>query len=161
MALLGALIPAGAHAAGSLNLIPSLPTLIALLVGFVILIFPLNALIFQPLFSVLDERASRIEGARKRAGQLEGEASDVMHRYRDSIRSVRKESEASRQEQLVEARLEQSSITDDARGEAEAEVARARQEIESSLDEARASLEASAQGLAGAAAERILGRSLS
>jgi len=160
MAIVGALFPVHAHASGSLELIPHVPTLIALLIAFVILIFPLNALVFRPLFGVLDERASRIEGARRRATTLEAEAAEVMNRYREEVRSAREESEVARQSQLAEARSEQSSITADAKAEAESEVVRAREEIAGSIDEARVSLEGTADGLARAAAERILGRPL-
>ena len=161
MAIVGSLFPVHAYASGSLELIPHVPTLVALLIAFVILIFPLNSMIFKPLFGVLDERASRIEGARRRAEKLEEEAAEVTSRYREAVRSAREEAEIARQAQLAEARSEQGSITADAKAEAEAEVKRARSEIAGSIDAARVSLEGSAEGLARSAAERILGRSLS
>lgn len=132
-----------------------------MLIGFVVLIFPLNSLMFQPVFRALDERADRIQGARDRSQQLQAEADEVLDRYETAIRDARSQSEAGRQTALASAREEQASLTTQARSEAEQELERARGELNQSLDEARATLRASADDLATAAAEQILGRTLS
>ena len=178
-ALVATLVATPALAADSLQLIPDLDLFGALdgvagyeddgglgamwvmLISFVLLIFPLNALIFQPIFRALDERAERIQGARDRSTQLEEEANSVLDRYESAIRDARAESEEARQAQLATAREEQVSLTTAARSAAEGELDRARTELNQSLEEARATLRASADDLATAAAERILGRPLS
>lgn len=151
--------------AGFLGLLPGLGeglgTLWIMLIGFVVLIFPLNALMFQPIFRALDERAERIQGARDRSTQLQSEADAVLDRYETAIREARRESESQRQGQLATAREEQAVLTTQARSDAEQELERARGELNQSLEEARATLRGSAEDLATAAAERILGRSLS
>jgi F-type H+-transporting ATPase subunit b len=151
--------------AGFLGLLPGLGdglgTLWIMLIGFVVLIFPLNALMFQPIFRALDERAERIQGARDRSTQLQSEADAVLDRYETAIREARSESESQRQGQLATAREEQAVLTTQARSDAEQELERARGELNRSLEEARATLRGSAEDLATAAAERILGRSLS
>ena len=150
-----------AAASGSLVLVPDwFGTLPIMLIGFVALIFPLNALLFKPIFRALDARAERIAGARERSEQLQREADAVLDRYESAIREARGESEASRQSKLETAREEQVQLTDAARGEAEREIEGARSELNQSIDEARASLRASAEGLAQAAAEQVLGRAL-
>ena len=136
-------------------------TLWLMLAGFVALIFPLNAMMFQPIFRALDERAERIQGARSRSAQLQSEADDVLDRYETAIREARSESESARQTQLAGAREEQAALTTQARSDAEQELERARGELNRSLEEARTTLRASADDLATAAAEQILGRSLS
>lgn len=128
---------------------------------FVLLIFPLNELIFKPIFRSLDERAARIEGARSRSIKLQHDADEVLEQYESAIREARGESEKARQGQLLLAREEQATLTSQARGESEAELERARLELGQSLEEARAILRASAEDLATIAAEQVLGRSLS
>ena len=167
------LLATPALAADSLELIPDyqlfgllgegegIGALWIMLIGFVVLTFPLNALIFQPIFRALDARAERIQGARARSTQLQTDADDVLDRYESAIREARSESEASRQSQLANARDEQSSLTAQAKSEAEQELERARSELNQSLEEARVTLRASADDLATAAAEQILGRPLS
>lgn len=152
---------APAHAAGALELIPQPEPLAILLVGFVVLIFPLNALIFQPIFRALDAREEKIAGARRRASKLESEAQQLLHRYRDAIREVREETEADRRQQVEAARSEQHSVAGEARTRAESELAHTRSELSTSLEEARAQLRGEADQLARTAAERVLGRSLS
>jgi F-type H+-transporting ATPase subunit b len=135
-------------------------TLVILIVGFVVLIAPLNALIFRPLFRVIDDREAKIAGATRQARQLVDEATELTERYRGSIREAREAAELARQQQLEAARSEHGSITDDARAESESEIGRARQEIENSLVEARSSISRASEDLAKIAAERILGRAL-
>ena len=160
VAVIALLIAAPAHAAGNLVLIPEAPKLVALLVFFVLLIIPLNKLIFRPLFGVIDERDSKIAGATRDAEQLVAKAEELTNEYRGKIRGAREDAEAARKQQLDAARSEQASITGDAKAETEDEITRARGEIEASLSEARGTLEASSRDLAAIAAERILGRPL-
>lgn len=155
-----AFAPSSALAAGGLVLLPDYPMLVTLIILFTLLIMPMNKLIFQPVFRVLDERAAKISGARNRALQLESEADSTMNRYRDAIRGAREGAETARQSQLKETRSEQGALTSDAKAEATAEIARARGEIEASLNDARESLRASSQEIAKIAAEQILGRNL-
>lgn len=131
-----------------------------MLIGFVLLIFPLNELIFKPIFHSLDARAEKIDGARKRSGELQVQADDVLERYETAIREARSDSEQARQAGLLAAREEQATLTSEARGQAERELETARAELGESLEEARASLRASAESLAEAAAAQVLGRAL-
>ena len=128
---------------------------------FILLIFPLNQLIFKPIFQSLDERAARIEGARRRSSQLQTEADAVLDRYETAIRDARGDAEQTRQGQLVLAREEQATLTAEARGEAEGELERARAELSQSLEAAKTNLRSSAEDRATAAAEQVLGRALS
>jgi len=152
-----------AAAAGGegLVILPELPLLVLLLVAFVILIFPLNALVFRPIFNILDERDQRIEGTRARAARLGAEADDSLSRYEAAIATAREELEQDRRRQADEARSAHSARTTAARGEAEQEIARARASVASSLDEARTSLRAQSEGLAREIATRVLGREVS
>jgi F-type H+-transporting ATPase subunit b len=150
-----------AQAAGQLELIPDIPVTVVLIGVFVLLVYPLNRLIFQPLFKVMDEREEKIDGARRRADQVQEQAQEALDRYGDSIRVAREETTAERRRQLEVARSELHAVTALAKAEAETNVSRARDELRGSLDEARETLRAGASDLASLAAERILGRSLS
>lgn len=160
MALAVALSPATAHASESLNLIPDMNLLIGLLVAFIAIVYPLNLLLFKPIFAVLDERAERIDGARRRAQQLQQEADEVIERYRGAVRDVRVEAEQARRAALDVARGEQAGITTEARTQAEQQLGRTRQELSAAVEEARTQLRDQVEGLARQAAERIVGREL-
>ncbi|MBW2400367.1 MAG: ATP synthase F0 subunit B [Deltaproteobacteria bacterium] len=132
-----------------------------LILFFFLLAYPMNQLIFRPIFRVLDERDAKIAGTREKAERLFTEAEEVLARYEGSVREVRAEAEQARKQVLGVARSDGGSQTAQARGEAEREVARAREEIAGALDSARDELRAQTEGLAREVAEQALGRALS
>ena len=135
--------------------------LIILVLIFTALVYPVNTLIFKPIFRVLDERKEKIAGTRRRADRLFAEAGAVLERYEQSVREVRQDAEQERKQTLVRARADGAAKTAEARGEAEREVARAREEVAAALDDARGTLRAQSEGLASEIAARVLGRALS
>ncbi len=154
------LVAVPAQAAGaSLEIFPD-QRIFYLIALFILLIFPVNKLLFHPIFQVLDERDARIEGARKRADEVSADAEATLDRYRSAIRSAREEAESGRKQVLEEARREQAQLTGSVRSEAEVEINRAREEVAGALDDARSQLREQAEALAREAATRVLGRSL-
>jgi F-type H+-transporting ATPase subunit b len=135
--------------------------IVILMVFFALLIYPMNALIFQPIFRVLDEREAKTAGTRREADALFADAEEVLERYQQSIREVRQEAEAERKQTLARARADGGSRTGEARAQAEGEVTRAREEVAAALEQARSDLRAQSQLLAREVAERALGRPLS
>jgi F-type H+-transporting ATPase subunit b len=132
-----------------------------LIVIFLLLIYPVNALLFKPIFKVLDERDAKIAGTREKAERLFTEADDVLARYEGSVREVRAEAEQARKQVLAGARQDGASKTTEARAGAEGEVTRAREEIAGALDVARGELRTQTEGLAREVAAQALGRALS
>lgn len=157
---LGLVVPRAVEAASDLVLIPDPWTLISLLVLFLVIIFPLNALIFRPVFATLDERSQRTTGAREKADEISREADEVLARYRTELAAARAAAEQSRRQVVEAAREEQVRITSAARSEAEQKVERGRAELNTSLEEARSEMGGHVRELADAAAQQILGRAL-
>lgn len=159
-ALVALALPAPAFASGDLVLVPEIPMLITMVVLFVALIFPVDRLIFKPIFRALDERANRISGARERAARIDASADAVLAQYENSIREARAAAEASRKLSIAGARSEQVAMAARARAEAEALVEKARAELSVAIERARTDLRSSTRDLGRAAAQRILGRDL-
>ena len=132
-----------------------------LLVLFVALIFPVNALVLKPLLAVLDERSARIEGTRKRAGEVGAEAEAVLARYSAAVEQARRQADELRKVALDGARSDQARVLSEARGAAEREVSEARSGVAGALEGARATLRSQSDALAREAAARVLGRTLS
>ncbi len=158
--LAGLFIVAPANAAGGLVLIPDGTLLLVMVAFFAVLIFPMNQLIFKPIFAALDERDARIAGAKQRAEHIQAEANAVLERYESAIRNARIDSESTRKQQVSDAREEQGAAAAAARSEAEQQIERARAELASSLGDARATLRDTSEELAREAASQILGRPL-
>jgi F-type H+-transporting ATPase subunit b len=160
LTLIALAAPEHAYASENLVLIPEPQMLIAMVILFVALVFPVNALIFKPIFRALDERANRISGARQRADHIAADADSVLARYDDSIRAARAGAEASRKQAITEARTEQAAMAVQARNDAEVLIEKARADLTEALEHARTELRAGTQELGRAAAQRILGREL-
>jgi F-type H+-transporting ATPase subunit b len=132
-----------------------------LLLLFLLLVFPVNQLLLKPLLAVLDERSARIEGTRKRAGELAGQADAALARYQAAVEQARKQADELRKGTLEGARGDQARILSEARRTAEGEVSTARSGVARALAGARAGLRADTDALAREVATRVLGRALS
>ena len=150
-----------AQAAGTLELTPDAVVTVTLLIVFILIIFPLNNMIFQPLLRVMDEREEKIDGARQKADRVVEQAQEALERYEEAIRVAHEEATADRRRKLDVARAEMHDVTSKAKADANRDITRAREELGASLEDARQTLRGNAEELAGLAAERILGRSLS
>lgn len=157
--LLACPVAAGA-AGGHLEIFPDRRVWI-LLVLFALLIVPTQRILFAPVMRVLEERHTRIEGGRERAGALSAKAEDMLRRYQEAVREARDAAEQQRRSLVDEARHEQSRAVAEARSTAADKAASARAEIGRALGDARAQLRSEAELLAREAASRVLGRTLS
>jgi F-type H+-transporting ATPase subunit b len=131
-----------------------------LVVVFVVVVFPLNALLFKPLLRTLEQRGEKIVGARSRASALAKQADEVLGRYEGAVGAARRDAENLRRQALEGARSEQSRIGADARGTAEREIAQARAGVAGAVDAARAALRGETERLAREVAAKVLGRPL-
>ena len=134
-----------------------LPLLLAL---FVLLMFPANALLFKPIFRVLDERENRTTGTRKRADKIMQDARETLAKYEQAVRDVREESERDRKSHIATARTENAALTASAREQAQAEAERAGLELAQALEQSRVIMREQAESIATEAAARVLGRPL-
>jgi F-type H+-transporting ATPase subunit b len=160
-AALALLAPSLAVAAEhTLSLTPDLPLMVSLIVLFVVMIAPVNALLIKPLLRVLDERDARTAGTRAKAERLEQDAAAILARYEQAVREAREEGERARRALLTEVRAEAQTEIAAARRDAETRLEGARGEIGASLDSARGLLRGQAQELASQAASQVLGRAL-
>jgi F0F1-type ATP synthase membrane subunit b/b' len=145
-------------AEGGLVLLPDPTLLIVLTLFFAALVPFVNGLVLRPMLRVLDARAERTDGARRRAARLEEQVRDAVARYERSIQEVRRAAEGTRQEILDDARRRATEETLAARSHAETELGRVRRELESAVRGARDGLANQARELAREAAGRVLGR---
>jgi F-type H+-transporting ATPase subunit b len=134
--------------------------LIGLILFFIGLVVVTNALIFKPIFKALDERSSRVEGARQRAEEADLESDALLQRYEAAIHEARNEAETKRKNKLGHAREEQLGMAEVARGQAEAQVEAARETLAAALATAREGLKATSREIAQAVATRVIGRDL-
>jgi len=150
-----------AAASTNLELVPDFFGILPLLIlFFVLLMFPANALLFKPIFRVLDEREKRTNGTRQRAEKIMRDAEETLANYERAVRDVRDEAERDRKSNVATARTENASVTAEARSQAQAEAERAGRELAAALEESRVVMREQAESIAAEAAARVLGRPL-
>ncbi len=157
--LVGFLSPVGAQAA-DLNLIPAAEVVATNVVLFLLLIYPVNRLLVQPLLAVLDERAARTSGALAQSQQLGADARSARSELEASQNEARARAQAKRSAILGEGEVEERSLLEAARDEAHQNIESVRRSVEGELAEARRALQIDSRALAQEAATRILGRAL-
>jgi F-type H+-transporting ATPase subunit b len=161
-AALAALVCSGdaLAAEGNIVLFPDLRMLAALVVLFLLLIYPVNALLFRPIFAALDARDERIEGTRARAEKLAEDTRTMLAQYEGRVAEVRQAAEAERKQSIEATRAEAGAETGAARADAEREIEGVRARVAGELEQARSHLRRDAEALARDAAGRVLGRPL-
>jgi F-type H+-transporting ATPase subunit b len=151
--------PAHAHAAG-LNLFPDMGLVGMNVLLFVLLIYPVNRLLVQPLLAVLDERERRTAGAESEVEALRSSAREARSALEAGLVQARARAQARRTAILSAGETDERALLDAARNDAMQNVESVRNAVQSELDAARAALESDTRALAREAASRILGRAL-
>jgi F-type H+-transporting ATPase subunit b len=136
-------------------------TLLIQVVNFLILIALLSRFLFKPLTRFLAERAKGIEQALAEAKLAREAAGKAQEEYRAQILATQREAAALREQTQREVEAERQRLLKASQEEAQRMVADAKAQIEAETKRARATLREEVVGLSLAAAERLLGRTMS
>jgi len=138
----------------------NLPSLLAQLINFTILLILLSIFAYKPMMRMLDERKRRIQEGLEAAEQAKQSAARAEQDVQAQLERARQEGQAViGQAQQIAARI-QEEAHQQARQDAEALVDRARGEIQLERDSAIADLRREFAGLTIEAAEKVIGQSL-
>ncbi len=137
-----------------------LPSLIAYLINFTILLVLLRLVAYKPILRVLDQRSQRIKDSLEQAERVQKEASERQAAFEKQLDEARR----ANQSQFEEAQKRIAQYEQEQRERAnrlvDEELARARAEIQRERDIAIDEVRAQFGELAVTAAERIVRRSL-
>ncbi len=135
-------------------------TLLIQAVNFLILIALLTRFLFTPLRKFLADRAEGIEKALAEAKVAREAAAKSQEEYRAQILATQREAAGMREQAQREVEAERQRLLKASRDEAQRLVDEARAAIEAETKRARATLREEVVSLSLAAAERLLGRSM-
>ena len=138
----------------------NLPSLIAYLVNFVILLGILTLFAYKPLLRLLDQRAERIRESLAAADQARQEATSSREAIEEQLNEARREGQRLLDQAREAAERFRGEEMDRARSEAESFVERARSDIQRERDAAIQEVRTNFGDLAITAAERVIRRSL-
>jgi F-type H+-transporting ATPase subunit b len=143
-----------------MSIIPDPIAVLLNVVPFLIAIMGMYLIILKPMVAYLDERNDAIEGGKNEAAVIEERIVERTNDYDVQLTDARKQIAGLRSDRRAEAQDAYESVIADVRLETEASIAKAIEEIQVARAGAEATLQQSADELANAVAERILGREL-
>ena len=138
----------------------NLPSLIAYLLNFVVLLAILFIFAYKPLLRVLDQRSERIRESLEAADRAREEAASSREAIEEQLTGARREGQRLLDQAREAADRLRGEEMDRARQEAETFVERARTDIQRERDAAIQEVRANFGDLAITAAERVIRRSL-
>ena len=138
----------------------NLPSLIAYLLNFVVLLAILFIFAYKPLLRVLDQRSERIRESLEAADRAREEAASSREAIEEQLTGARREGQRLLDQAREAADRFRGEEMDRARQEAETFVERARTDIQRERDAAIQEVRANFGDLAITAAERVIRRSL-
>ena len=138
----------------------NLPSLVAYLVNFILLLGILGFFAYKPLMRVLDERTERIRESLEAADRAREEAASAQEAIQEQIDEARREGQRIMDQTREAAERFRTEEMGKARQEAEAFVERAKADIARERDTALQEVRASFGDLAITAAERVIRSSL-
>jgi len=136
-------------------------TLIIQLAVVLSLMVILSQIAFKPFLSLLQARKERIEGAEKRARELQQQAEELIERYREAISAAQAQGATIREEIRQESLAKEMEILQQAMEEANQVIKEIKMKIAEETGLARRDLRLQAQNLSREITARILGRDLS
>jgi F-type H+-transporting ATPase subunit b len=141
-----------------MDLVPQPVFIVLQMAPFLLLIFALKGLVFDPLLDYLEERHRRITGFSSQAKSMEAEAEQQAREIEAQLAAARTSIPEMRTSMLNNASAQESQIVGQARARAEEQAARFREELAVSQREASNALRAEVETLSQDIASRVLGR---
>ncbi|MBU1206792.1 MAG: ATP synthase F0 subunit B [Proteobacteria bacterium] len=136
-------------------------TLIIQLAIVLSLIVILSQIAFKPFLSLLQARKERIEGAEKRARELQQQAEKLIERYREAISAAQAQGATIREEIRQESLAKEMEILQKTMAESNQVIEDMKKKIAEETRLARKDLRLQARNLSREITARILGRDLS
>ncbi len=125
-----------------------------------ILMVTLSGLVFKPFLRVLQERRDWVEGAEKKARELQQRTEELMERHRDSMTAAQAQGASVRDEIRKEGLAREAEILQKSQGEANRFLDEMKGKIQEESQTARAGLRIQAQNLSREIASKMLGRNI-
>lgn len=118
----------------------------------------LRRLVFRPMIALFDAREQAIDGAKRDARSIEGEAEEKLKAFEAEMKKVRAEAAAERDSIRQDAQRLERELLAKAREEADATLSAATEQMNKDATAIRADMKTSVPALAGQIAEKLLGR---
>lgn len=133
-------------------------TLLMQVIGFFVLLFVLNGLLYKPVLNILEQRKERIDGSKKEAERLVKDVQDKADVYEKKLHEARVKGHEERQRIKTEGIEKERLILDGARKEAQESIANAKTKLNAEIKSIAAGLKGESATISREIAEKVIGR---
>jgi len=133
-------------------------TLLYQMIGFVVLLFLLNSLLYKPLLKILAERDEKIDGALKNASETESKVAGGLAEYERRLKEATISAIEAKNKLRQEGLDREKELLEAAREKGAQELGLMKKELEKSKREALEGLKAETKSISQSIAEKILDR---
>ena len=130
------------------------------IVNFILLIFILNRLLYQPLLRMIDKRKQQFSESEAEIKRLQETVEQKMAAYEEKLRQAKATAIEQKNEMIRQGAEEAKEIIDAVRSEIPGLMEQFHVRMEGEIDAARRTLAGQSQRLSVEIAEKVLGRSL-
>ena len=127
---------------------------------FLVLLVSLKPLLFDPMLKLFEERERRIEGARKKAREIDDQSAGALANYEVAMAQARVEGNTQREKIRGEGVAQESALLSMVRLETMRQADEGKQVALAELTKVRQSLKAQVPDMARDLAKRVLGREI-
>ena len=135
-------------------------TILLQFANFFVLMLVLNSLLYRPIRAVMARRRETVDGAHRRAKDLEDQINEKMERYQGQLQEAKLKGAQEKAVLRQDAAAEESRILSGARELAGEHVQTIRNKVAAEAGEASIVLKKEVQTLASLVASKVLGRGL-
>lgn len=155
------LISATAPQAAESQLLDVDGTVFVMLGLFLLTLVLLTPLLWRPYIRIRGERATRIDGYRSQAEQMQADAKARLEKVEKQLTEARREGAGALAVARAEAQSREQTLLAQAHAKAQTTLAEAKGKLEAAMAAQMANLDLKAQALGKEAAAKVLGRSVS
>ena len=135
-------------------------SILAEIIGMLILIVVLNSMLYEPLRRVIRERKEQMDALEGEAVKYEDRIKSLVEDYERKLQEARKAGQAEFEKLRNEAREEEKKLVEESTKEAEAKRQELMQQLTSQIEAAKKELQAKAEAFAAEIAQKLLGRAV-
>jgi F-type H+-transporting ATPase subunit b len=135
-------------------------SIIAEIIGYLILLVILNAILYKPIRRLLKERASRMSAIQSDVEKYERNAEQLLKDFDMKLAEARASGQGAMEKLKQEAREEEHQLSEASNKEADARKQELMAELTSEIDAARKDLTAKVEAFAMDISQKLLGRAI-
>jgi F-type H+-transporting ATPase subunit b len=126
--------------------------------NFLLLMFILNKILYQPILKILEEREKKINDGQQEVKGLAAQGNKLVATYNEKLQAAKVEAMANKANARKDAVEQVNAVIQEARGKAEQEILQVRQRVAEEIEAAKKELEPELASMAATIAEQVLGR---